>query len=56
MKRKYMKPTIRIVKLNQRCHILAGSNRSVSGLNKNSTDAEGITWKEGGFTGTEEDF
>ena len=49
-----MKPTIRIVKLNQRCHILAGSNRSVSSLH--STSADGIQWKENGFTSEEEDF
>ena len=55
MKRKYMKPTIRIVKLHQRCHILAGSNRSVSGLNSNSNNAN-INWKDDGFDIGDEDF
>ena len=49
-----MKPTIRIMNLHQRCHILAGSGRSVSSLH--STSADGIQWKDGGFTDGDEDF
>lgn len=52
MKRQYIKSTMRVVKLQQRSHILAGSPKSVS----NVSNSEGLTWKDGGFDDDEDDY
>ena len=41
MKKKYMKPSMSIVQLQQQCQILAGSQPAARGL---TDDPEGINW------------
>jgi hypothetical protein len=54
MKRIYMKPAVRVVKLQQRYHMLAGSpNGYVRGV---SAPAEGFTLKEDGFADSDDDM
>lgn len=52
MKRQYIKPIMRVVKLQQRSHILAGSLKGA----KSVRNSEGITWKDGGFDDDEDDY
>ena len=53
MKKNYMKPTMRVVKMQHRQHILAGSGlRGVKSVN----NSENINWNGDGFAGTEDDY
>jgi hypothetical protein len=53
MKKNYMKPTMRVVKMQHRQHILTGSGfRGVKGV----SNSENITWKDDGFAETEDDY
>jgi hypothetical protein len=53
MKKNYMKPTMRVVKMQHRQHILAGSGlRGVKSVN----NSENINWKDGGFVDGEDDY
>ncbi|MBQ3700763.1 MAG: hypothetical protein II886_12810 [Prevotella sp.] len=52
MKRQYIKPTVRVVKLQHRSHILAGSTKSVRSV----ANSEDITWKSDGFEDDEDDY
>ena len=51
MKKNYMKPTMRVVKMQHRQHILTGSGGAKGVYNE-----EGISWKKGGFEDTEGDY
>jgi hypothetical protein len=51
MKKKYIKPTIQVVKIQQSCQILAGSV-GANGL----TNTDGLGWKFGGFDDEEGDY
>ena len=54
MKKDYIKPAMRVVKLQHRNHILSGSpGAKVHGIKSNS---ESIIWKEGGFADEEGDM
>ena len=54
MKKDYIKPAMRVVKLQHRYHILTSSpSAKVQGIKSNS---EGIIWKEGGFADGEGDM
>ena len=46
MKREYMKPTMRVVVLQQQCQILAGSSPSANGL---TGTPEGLNWDSDGL-------
>jgi hypothetical protein len=46
MKREYMKPTMRVVVLQQQCQILAGSSPAANGL---SGTPEGLNWDSDGL-------
>lgn len=46
MKREYMKPTVRVVVLQQQCQILAGSSPAANGL---SGTPEGLEWVSEGL-------
>ena len=50
-KKEYMKPAMRVVKLQHKNHILAGSGGA-----KGVSNSDGITWKDGGFTSGEGDY
>ena len=47
MKRQYMKPAMRVVKLQHQCHILAGSG-GAKGL---GASPEGFSWDDDGVDG-----
>ena len=49
MKRDYMKPTMRVVVLQQQCQILAGS----AGANGLTGTPEGLTWDNDGLDGSD---
>ena len=51
MKREYMKPTMRVVVLQQQCQILAGSSPAATGL---TTNPEEIVWALDGLEGSDE--
>lgn len=51
MKKNYMKPTMRVVKMQHRQHILSGSGGAKGVFNE-----EGINWNGDGFAGTEDDY
>ena len=46
MKKQYMKPTMRVVLLQQKCQILAGSSPAATGL---TGTPEGIIWDGDGL-------
>ena len=50
MKREYMKPTVRVVVLQQQCQILAGSSPAATGL---TGTPEGLTWDNDGLDGSD---
>lgn len=51
IKKAYQKPSMKVVKLQHQCHILAGSGGA-----KGISNSDGITWKDDGFDDTEEDY
>lgn len=53
MKKNYMKPTMRVVKMQHRQHILTGSDPFGA---KGVYNEEGINWNGDGFAGTEVDY
>jgi hypothetical protein len=53
MKKNYMKPTMRVVKMQHRQHILAGSGPFGA---KGVSNSENINWKDGGFADGEDDY
>ena len=53
MKRQYIKPTMREVRIRQAHIICASTNGYVNSMKSNS---EGITWKNGGFVDEEADY
>ena len=55
MKKEYFKPTMQVVKMQHRQHILTVSNNklSVKGVSNN---AENITWDSDGFAEGDEDY
>lgn len=46
MKKKYMKPSMSIVQLQQQCQILAGSQPAVRGF---TDDPESVVWDDDGL-------
>ena len=53
MKKDYMKPTMRVVKMQHRQHILTGSGpKGVNSVN----NSENINWNGDGFADTEDDY
>ena len=53
MKKNYMKPTMRVVKMQHRQHILTGSGPFGA---EDVGNSEEITWKDGGFADGEDDY
>lgn len=53
MKKNYMKPTMRVVKMQHRQHILTGSDPFGA---QDVSNSEEITWKDGGFADGEGDY
>jgi hypothetical protein len=53
MKKNYMKPTMRVVKMQHRQHILTGSD--LGGV-KSVINSEDIFWNGDGFAGIEVDY
>ena len=53
MKKDYMKPTMRVVKMQHRQHILTVSRPFGA---KGVSNSEKITWKDGGFADGEDDY
>ena len=52
MKKEYMKPDMRVVKLKHQCHILAGSKFGA----KNVSSSEDIGWQTNGFADGDGDY
>ena len=50
MKREYMKPTMRVVVLQQQCQILDGSSPAANGL---TGTPEGLNWDIDGLDGSD---
>ena len=48
MKKEYIQPTMRVVVIKRRCHLLAGSGRSVTGITSEdfSFDRDGLEDEE----------
>ena len=53
MKKDYMKPTMRVVKMQHRQHILTGSGPFGA---KGVSNSENINWNGDGFADTEDDY
>ena len=51
MKKEYIQPTMRVVVIKRRCHLLAGSNKSV-----NSLSSDTFTWDDDGLDGDDVDM
>ena len=51
-KKPYMKPAMRVVKLQHQCHILATSGYGA----KSVSNSDGIVWQTDGFDDGDEDY
>ena len=51
-KQDYIQPTMRVVVIKRRCHLLAGSNKSVNSLSSDDT----FTWDNDGLDGDDVDM
>ena len=53
MKKQYFQPTMKVVELKRQNLLLGGSRSGAQGISDNS---EGISWKDGGFADSEDDY
>ena len=52
-KKAYQKPSMKVVKIQHKCHILEGSGFGAKSLSSNS---EGISWENEGFEDSDADY